>query len=136
MARKDQNDVTVIIDGRNLGTWDVLTGGELDTNELVYKPGGMAPQISLGGIVTVGQVVCNRIYQLNRDHQTIHWLLSRVGKGKVVINKQPLDVDGNAYGTRLTYKGILKRVTPPEVDSNSTDAAIIELEMTPEGSVT
>jgi hypothetical protein len=136
MARKDQYDVRVSVDGKNLGTFDVLTGGETDTTELVYKPGGMAPQVSLGGIVTVGQTIVNRIYQLDRDHAQVHWLLSRVGKGQVVINKQPLDIDGNAYGKPLVYKGTLKRVTPPEVDSNSTDAALIEIEMTPSGTVT
>lgn len=135
-GRKDEYDVKVIVDGRNLGTFDVLTGGETDTDELVYKPGGMLPQISLGGIVTVGQTIVSRIYQLDRDHASAHWLLSRVGRGQMVINKQPLDADGNAYGKPLVYKGTLKRVTPPEVDSNSTDAAIIELEMTPAGLVT
>ena len=135
-TRKDQYDVRVVVDGRNLGTFDVLTGGETDTDELVYKPGGMGPQLSLGGIVTVGQTVVNRIYELDRDHATVHWLLSRVGKGQMTISKQPLDVDGNVYGKPLVYKGTLKRCTPPEVDSNSTDAAIIELEMTPAGTVT
>src|SRR5215472_3640183 len=115
MARKDQNAVAVKVDDRNLGIFDVMTGGEVDTTELVYKPGGMLPQISLGGIVTVGQVVLNRLYQLDRDHQTIHWLVGRVGKGRVTITKTSLDTDQNAYGAPLVYKGVLKRVTPPEV---------------------
>jgi hypothetical protein len=135
MARKDQYDIRVSVDGTNLGTFDVFTGGDLDTTELTYKPGAMAPQISLGGIVTVNQAIVNRLYQLSRDHLQVHWLLSRVGKGAMVISKQPLDVDGNAYGKPLVYKGILKRCTPPDADSNATDAAIIELEMTPHGTV-
>ena len=118
MARKDQDAVAVKVDDRNLGIFDVMTGGEVDTTELVYKPGGMLPQISLGGIVTVGQVVLNRLYQLDRDHQTIHWLVGRVGKGRVTITKTSLDTDQNAYGAPLVYKGVLKRVTPPEVDSS------------------
>ncbi|HEX3455220.1 MAG TPA: hypothetical protein VHS03_11380, partial [Gaiellaceae bacterium] len=68
MAREDQYDIRVSVDGTNLGTWDVFTGGDLDTTELVYKPGAMAPQISLGGIVTVNQAIVNRLYQLSRDH--------------------------------------------------------------------
>lgn len=134
--RKDQWNTTVKVDGRNMGTFDVKTGGETDTDELTYKPGGMAPTISLGGMVTVAGVVVSRLYQLGRDHQTIHWLLSRVGVGQCVVNQQALDPDGNAYGTGLTVKGVLKRVTLPEVDSNSTDAAVIELEITPSGAVT
>jgi hypothetical protein len=134
--RKDMYDTRVSVDGENLGTFDVLTGGETDTDELVYKPGGMAPAVSLGGSTSVGAVVVSRLYQLDRDHLKIHWLLSRVGIGDVVINKQPLDVDGNAFGKPLVYRGKLKRVTPPEVDSTSTDAATLELEVTPAGRVT
>jgi len=133
--RKDMYDTMVTIDGVALGTFDTLTGGEADTDELKYKPGGMAPQLSLGGIVTVGQVVVGRIYDLQRDHSRIHWLLGRVGKGNVTVKKQPLDVDGNAFGRPLVYTGKLKRVLPPEVDSTSTDAAIVELEVTPNGTI-
>jgi hypothetical protein len=134
--RKDQHRVTVVVDGRNIGVWDVLTGGETDTDELTYKPGGMAPALSLGGVVTVGQVVISRLYTLQRDHVLVHWLLSRVGKGDAVVNKAVLDPDGNAFGQPLVTRGKLKRVTPPEVDSTSTDAATIEIEITPQGVVT
>jgi len=134
--RKDQYAVNVSVDGTKLGVFDVMTGGDADTTEVVYKPGGMVPQISLGGIVTIAQVVLSRLYDLARDHDNMPWLLSRVGKGNVVITKQPLDVDGNAYGKPLTYGGTLKRVTPPPVDSNTPDAAILELEVTPAGTIT
>jgi hypothetical protein len=134
--RKDQHRVTVIVDGVNLGVWDVMTGGETDSDELTYKPGGMAPQVSLGGSVTIGQVIVSRLYRLQRDHLRVHWLLSRVGKGQVVVNKAVLDTDRNTFGKPLVTKGTLKRVTPPEVDSTSTDAATIEIEITPDGVVT
>jgi|SRR5215471_9463762 len=134
--RKDQWDTTVTIDGVAYGTFDQSTGGEADTDELKYKPGGMAAQISLGGIVTVGALTVSRLYVLERDHVNVHNLLGRVGKAQVVVKKQPLDVDGNAFGRPLTYNGVLKRVTPPEVDSESTDAALIEIEVTPSGTIT
>jgi hypothetical protein len=95
----------------------------------------MGPRISLGGSVNVGNVTVGRLYVLDRDHVIMPWLLGRAGKGTMVISKQPLDVDGNAYGKSLTYRGKLKQVTPPEVDSNSSDAALLELEMTPDGAV-
>jgi hypothetical protein len=134
-VRKDQFDTTVTIDGVLLGTFDSMTGGESDSDSLTYKPGGMAPIVTLGGTVTVGQVIIARLYRLERDHQTIAWLLSRVGKGSMVVKKQPLDTDGNTYGKPIVTSGVLKRVTPPEVDSTSGDAALIELEMTPSGHV-
>lgn len=135
-TRKDQYDVKLIVDGVNLGTFDTLTGGEVDSDELKYKPGGMAPSISLGGSTSIGALVLGRNYRLQRDHLRVHWLLARVGKATAVIVKQPLDADGNAFGKALNYRGTLKRVLAPEVDSTSTDAAILEVEVTPEGSVT
>jgi len=134
--RKDQHRVTVKLDGRNLGVFDVMTGGETDSDILTYKPGGMAPAVSLGGIPLVGQLIVSRLYTLDRDHPLVHWVLTRVGVGVVVVNKAVLDPDGNAFGKPLVTRGVLKRCTPPEVDSNSTDAAVIELEITPQGAVT
>jgi len=133
--RKDQWNTTLSVDGKNLGTFDVKTGGETDTDELTYKPGGMAPQVSLGGMVTVAAVVLNRLYRLDRDQGFAHWLLGRVGKGKAVVHQQPLDPDGNAYGKGFTINGTLKRVNLPEVDSNATDPALLEIEITPYGTV-
>lgn len=123
------------LDGTNTGVWDKLTGGEVDSEETKYRPGGMGPHVSLGGSVEVGNLTISRLYILNRDHDNIHWMISRAGKGKVVVNRQPLDADGNAYGRPLVYTGTLKTVTPPEVDSESSDAALLECEITPAGTV-
>src|SRR5215831_13401885 len=132
-SRVDQYDITVTCDGRNLGTWDKLTGGEIDSEETTFKPGGMGNRISLGGSVNVGNVVVSRLYDLQKVHAVVHWLLPRVGKGSVTVKKQPLDVDGNPWGRALVYTGKLKQVTPPEVDSEASDAALLALEMTPVG---
>ena len=134
--RKDMWRVKLVVDGKPLDdSWDVLTGGESDTDELTYKPGGMGATISLGGSVTIGQLVVSRYYDQPRDDAQLHWLLSRVGKGQVKLTKTALDANGNPWGKALVYTGTLKRVTPPEVDSTSTDAATIEMEITPAGSV-
>jgi hypothetical protein len=134
--RKDQHKVSVTVDGRDTGVWDVLTGNETDSEETKYKPGGMAPPISLGGSAQIGQTVISRNYTLERDHAIIHWLIDRVGRANVVVTKNVLDPDKNVYGKPLVTRGILKRVTPPEVDSQSADAAMIEIEISPTGVVT
>jgi hypothetical protein len=134
-SRVNQYDTQVTVDGEHLGTFDTMTGGEIDSDETQYKPGGMAPTVSLGGIVNVGDVTVGVLYDLDSIHGIVHWLISRVGKAKVVVKKQPLDVDGNAYGRPLVYTGTLKTVTPPEPDSEASDAAKLELVMTPAGTV-
>ena len=135
MSRQDQYAVTLTVDGRDFGTWDMLKGGEIDSEELKFKPGGMASSVSLGGAVEVSNLKVSRLYSLSRDSTQIHWLISRVGKGDCVLNRQSLDVDANVYGPPLVYTGKLKNVTPPEVDSTSSDAGLIELEITPAGTV-
>lgn len=117
----------------NLGVFDKMTGGGIDSEEYKYKPGGLADPESLGGTKTVDNLVVSRLYKLGRDHDIVQQLIDGVGKSAMTIIKQPLDVDGNVYGKPIVYKGTLKRCTPPEVDSESSAAALIELEMTPEG---
>lgn len=135
MSRQDQYAVTLTVDNIDFGIWDKLDGGEVDSEELKYKPGGMGAHVSLGGSVEVGNLTLSRLCLLERDHAQIHFLIERVGKANVVVNRQPLDVDANAYGDALVYTGKLKAVSPPEVDSESSDAGLLEIEITPAGTV-
>src|SRR5215831_6847518 len=132
-TRKDTYTVTVTVGSRNMGVWDGLTGGELDSDEAKYWPGGMAPQVSLGGHRNPGNIVVKRLYRLQRDHDRLNLLLAQVGKATIEIHKLPMDIDGNTYGKPLNYSGKLKRVSPPEHDSTSSDPGIIEMEITPDG---
>lgn len=134
--RQDMYNVTCVVDGRDIGTFDKFAGGEIDSVETRYQPGSMGKPISLGGAVTVGNVTISRLFDLAREQPIIHWLISRAGKGSAVVNKQPLDVDGNAFGRPLVYTGMLKKVQPPDHDSESSAAALIELEIVPAGTVT
>ena len=135
MSRKDQYRVTVSVDGLDLGVFDTFEGGEVDSEEKKYKPGGMAPEVSLGGSKSVSNITVGRLYVLERDHALLPTLFAKVGKGTVTANKQPLDVDGNVFGKPLVYTGKLKTVTPPDADSNSGDEAILALEISSAGTV-
>lgn len=132
-TRADTWDVRVTIGDRNLGTWDQQEGGDVDSEEFTYKPGGMADPESLGGSKTVENVTLRRLYRLNRDHIISDWLIRQAGRADVVITKQPLDTDGNAWGSPLVYRGTLKRVGFPDHDSGSSDAALVEIEVTTDG---
>lgn len=136
MSRKDQYNLTVEIDGMGqLGTWDKFTGGDVDSDEQKYSPGAMAPPISLGGRVTMSNVTVERLYVLERDHVSVHKLLSLVGIATITVKKQPLDVNKVPYGRPLVYRGKIKMVTPPEHDSTSSDPGMIAIEFVPTGTV-
>jgi hypothetical protein len=129
---QNQYDVSVAVDGvGQLGTFDTLSGGEIDSDEQKYRPGGMQPSISLGGAAEMGNVTVSRNYELDRDHAIVKQLYAAAGRAAMTVSKQPLDSDGNIFGAPLVYQGKLKRVQAPEHDSNSSDPAMLELEMAP-----
>ena len=134
--RKDQYQVTVKVDGiGELGIFDSMTGGENDSDEQKYRPGGMANPISLGGAVTMGNVTVSRLYVLERDHAIMHQLLSLVGVAGITASKQPLDTNKVPYGRPLVYRGKIKQITPPDHDSTSSDPAVFDIEFVPSGTV-
>jgi hypothetical protein len=136
MSRTDQYDVTATVEGMGaLGTFDKFTGGEVDSDEQKYRPGGMADPVSLGGAKTMANVVISRNYVLERDHGNIHKLLSIVGMAWIWVVKQPLDIHKVPYGRPLIYQGKIKMVKPPEHDSTASDPAMLEIEFVPTGTV-
>jgi hypothetical protein len=134
-TRQDQYNVTVSVNGTNYGTFDKMTGGDVDSEETKYNPGAMGASISLGGRRTVTNVTVQRLYDLQRDHHLVPNLLAIAGKADMVVAKQPLDADGNAFGAPIVYTGKLKMVQLPEHDSESNSAAMLSLEMSSAGTV-
>lgn len=129
MSREDQFSVSVVVGGRSLGVFDTKEGGEVDSEELKYRPGGMAPQLSLGGFQNVGNVTVGRLFDLSRDLPDVPFLSHRAGKADMTVVVQHLDVDGNPFGKPYTYLGKFKQYTLPDHNSESSDAAMLELEM-------
>ena len=138
MSRQDMYSVSVRIDWPglgDLGVFDTFKGGEADSDEQKYRPGGMAPPVSLGGAVTMGNITIERLYVLERDHVIAHSLYAATGVATVTVSKQPLDFNKVPYGRPLVYVGKLKKVNPPQHDSTSSDPGLLELEFVPTGTV-
>lgn len=117
----------------NYGVWDKMTGGDLSASSTSYRPGGMAPPVSLGGQKTTAAITVSRLYRLARDHDVVQQLYDSVGKSQMVLTRQPLDIDGNAYGKPIVWVGVLDSVKVPDVDSESSAAGLIELGMVVDG---
>jgi hypothetical protein len=117
----------------NYGVFDKVTGGETDSGVTSKRPGGFAQSLALGGPKTVSNLVLSRGYRLARDHDVVQQLLNSVGRCQVVVSIQPLDINANAYGKPIVYTGILKRVKTPDVDSESSAAGMLELEVIVDG---
>lgn len=135
MSREDNFSVTVKIGSTDWGVWDKLSGGAIDSEELKYKPGAMAPAVSLGGSVNVENITVSRLFSRDVVQQKRKELYRAVGSALVTVTKQPLDGDRNPYGSPDVYTGILKTVTPPDADSESNDAALIAIEISSNGTI-
>src|SRR3954447_11033966 len=132
-TRQDTWSISCTVDGRDLGIFDSTGGGELDSEEAKYKPGGMGPEISLGGSQTIGNLTIGRYMDRGRDWPLVTWLIGRRGAGRATVGITPLNPQGVVGGSPLTYTGTLKQVTPPEVDSTGNDTSKLELEITCDG---
>lgn len=133
-TRQDTWVIRLHLDGVSFGIWDKKTGGEVDSDDIKYYPGGMVPPIMLGGKVTTGNVTLQRLYDRVDDHGKINTLIQAAGRGKITVSQRPMDQDGNEVGRSITYTGLLKKVSPPDTDSESTTAALYEIECTINGS--
>lgn len=117
----------------DLGTWDKMTGGAVDSEDSKYYPGGMGPPISLGGRKSVDNITVSRLYRLSRDHDVVHKQFDRVGKADAIVTRHPMDINGNIWGKAVVYRGTLKRVGLPDIDSEASGAGLIELEIIVDG---
>jgi hypothetical protein len=112
----------------SIGVFDKMTGGEADSESVKYSEGGMGPETSQGGRQTTGNVTITRQYKRDRDHALARQLAQIRGRRRMSIHRQPLDPDGNAFGDPWVYTGFLKTVTPGDVDSESSDPDLFEIE--------
>lgn len=132
--RQDQRRVTLTVDGVSYGVWDTKGGGTVDSEELKHRKGGMGAQRALGGPQTVENLTLAKLVE-PEVWPEIRVLRGRVGKGDCTCTEQPLDDDGNAFGPPDVYTGKLKSVKSPDHDANSADAAMVELEISTNGTV-
>jgi hypothetical protein len=140
MARQNQFLGTVTIDWpglKDIGTWDNVTGGSRSTDPNPYRPGGMGAEEQLGGTPKWTSLVLQRQFRSDRDAQIYKAMTAAVGRARAHYTEVPLNADGVAFpgAPPATYNGTFVRVNRPDRNSMSDDAAIIEIEIAPDGDV-
>lgn len=135
--RQDQWLATLTIDGVDFGIWDAWAGGDIEATETKYKPGGMQPEISLGGTTQVNNVTMSKLLEKGDYTSQLRDLMTkgRVGKAVCTGSRQPLDEDGNPFGDPLVYNGKLMHVVPGDTDSNATAAQVWQVIISTNGSI-
>lgn len=129
-TREDTWICTLVLNNLDEGVWDKKEGGEADSEELKYPPGGMVDEISMGGHKTYGNVTISRFCDWGRDWPKVPGWMAMAGSVRGTIGQQPCDINKNPQGKPLVMGGTLKRVLPPEPDSTGTSEARIEMEFT------
>jgi hypothetical protein len=129
-TREDTWIVTLNLEGIDEGVWDKKEGGEADSEELKYPPGGMVDEISMGGRKSYGNVTISRFCDWARDWPKVPTWMNMAGAARGTIGQQPGDIHKNPQGKPLVMGGTLKRVLPPEPDSTGNSESRIEMEFT------
>lgn len=134
-TRQDTYLIHVFIGDTDIGVWDKMDGGKVDSEDTKYYPGGMADPVSLGGRRSTDNVTCSRLVRIDRDWQLIQTLINGVGREDLSVAYSPLNTDGTADPnvSSLVYNGTLKSVDPPKPDSEASGAALMTIEMIVEG---
>jgi hypothetical protein len=141
-----QNRITVSVtylgETRDLGVFDTWEGAHVTADNTKHRRGAMGTQVAIGGPVTIDDLTVTRDFDLARDNVGSkgrkgngHWLSSAVGRGKVVATKHYLDSDGDGFGTPVVITGVLIGYNEPNSDSDSSDVAMMELVINPDGEV-
>ncbi len=109
-------------------SWATLEGGDLESEDTKTRPGGMVPQVNLGGPTTRTDATVTRPYTAEL-HPHIVDLENVGGQGAMSITYNILGANAQTIGTPVTLTGILKNVTRPNWDSNATGTAMLSLVM-------
>lgn len=132
MSTEQQYLVTANIDGRDLGVYDTMKGGDVNIKTAMHRPGGMGPEKSYRTLPTYADITISRVLERDRDWETLRWLMDQAGGVRAQVTKQPLDEQGNAWGTPMTWSGRLADVKGGDADSNSSNPEMYEVNISVE----
>ncbi|MBB3041023.1 hypothetical protein [Nocardioides soli] len=127
MTTSQMQLITVTVDGRPLGVFDTLTGGEPTAEVPKHRPGGMTQERSYPGLPSFGDLTVGRELDQQRDLELYRSLVNRVGRASFTVSRQLLDENGAPVGRPITYIGRLSAMTDPEADSNSNDPSMWQM---------
>ena len=121
--------ITVQIDGLGpLGVYDNYSGGEAKASPPKHRPGGMGSEISYLALPVFSDVTVGRVYDEGRDHELIATLRGLCGRSYGTITEQPLDANGNPWGTPRIFRGRLASVNDGKTDSTSNAVRMYTLD--------
>lgn len=122
-----QHIISVQVDGEDWGEFDEYDGGgQTRSNVKRRAPGG--GETVYPGRKTIEDVTVRRPYHLDRDHARVRKLDTSRGPMRMVVTRQPTDVNGAPYGRPRVDSGWLGADNAGSIDVSAADAVqILEL---------
>ncbi len=108
-------------------SWASLEGGDIEAENVKTRPGGMQPQLDLGGPSTRADVTVKRLLDDTTETFIVD-LENAVGKSTGWVSYQLLDADGGKIaGSQIKMTGVLKQVQKGNWDANASNAQFLGL---------
>lgn len=114
-------------------SWATLQGGDLEAEDSKTRPGGMLPQVNLGGPTTRTDATVTRPYT-KELHPFLVPLEAFCGFSVMhitytIMGPSPTTGKLTTLGPTVTLTGILKTINRPAWDANATGTAMFSLIM-------
>lgn len=130
IAATEQNYLlTLVVNGKSLGTFDSFSGGDASAKSVKHRPGGMGPEKSYASLPSYTDLTISRVLEPSRDWELVRQLTQIAGRVDASMTEQPLDADGNPWGSPKVYTGQFLGVKPGKVDSTSDALRMFEVDM-------
>jgi hypothetical protein len=120
---------TLNVNGVDYGVFDRFAGGDVSAAVNKHRPGGMGPEITYMSLPVYSDVTLSKVYETQRDHDRVAALHNLVGRALASVTLQPLDDNGQPWGTPRTYQGRLVAVKDGVTDSMSNAARMFEIDI-------
>ena len=134
--RSDTVDIHVQITGiaLDLESWDMMEGGDPVSESTLHYPGGMAPQVALGGLPKWSQIVVERAW--GETLATVYkQIANSVGGAPMTVSYIQLGLNRIPTGVVDTYTGVLAGAERPKYKSSESVDAFLKLMMDVNGQV-
>lgn len=118
------------------GNFARISGGATEAETSHEFDGGSNEAEVLAGDPITGDITVSRPWRPQRDSAELARLRPQVRRMRTSITVQPTDEDNVAVGRPTVYRGLLKRVGPPNGQRGSNTPSMLELVFAVEGTPT
>jgi len=133
VTTEDRLLVTMTLAGIDTGTWDTLTGREMDSEGDMYRPGVGQTQRANGGPKTFSDITVTRTYDATVDAPLVRALRTKGSCAGGSLTESELDCDYNAFGEQTTWPVRLKGIKTPDLDIDSGNRKKLEITLWVDG---